>query len=655
MPGRPRSDSDSTTDGQLSKAHCERPNRPRLKVRDAPVIVQLQRGLLRWFAYSRFSSLVSWLQVLVLKCVPLLSVAIVVRRFRHVVLLLQRMQKSLLMFSVRTAFETWALAEVGFWFYFQWKKRSLEERRAYQPSILWKAPGERLASLRRVLTSVEHIHTGDGFLARAGYKPEEPDNSTHSRQERRRPSLELHLRQHGRTSSLDGLDAPVANSARLSTSPSVENLLRSWSSSNCLISGAQSAAKDQDGSTLRDMKRLEFCSWFSFTRPQRICQDITEIRRGNIEEWVLSYWFDGAERARAEDLTAEETIELRQLTDEVIKWVDLPLGDRRTDTSDKNPKLRCFRMRNDPFPAVHRPLFVYVATAWVLPILGHRILAWLGFRPYRSGSMEYWFRPCSTTSRQSWRPYQLAGDLKPLVFIHGIGVGPSMCLSFLQRLVQTLGQDNPIFVVDLSSISMRFVDEVPGSTEVTTNMVSMLKVWGFEQAHFMGHSFGTFVLAWMLRYQRAAVERITFLDPVCFLTLRVFKECHELQQLRMDSAMNTMEMGIKYFVLTELFVCNFVCRCFFWEESNLDMRDLEGINALVVLEADDLIVQTHSVRRLVLADQQRRARKAASLAEASSLELLWLEGQPHAGFLVDTEANKELTARLQSFHSKQLS
>lgn len=229
-----------------------------------------------------------------------------------------------------------------------------------------------------------------------------------------------------------------------------------------------------------------------------------------------------------------------------------------------------------------------------------------------------------------------------------------MCLSFLQRLVQNLGQDNPIFVVDLSSISMRFVDEVPGSAEVTTNMVNMLKVWGFEKAHFMGHSFGTFVLAWMLRYQRAAVERISFIDPVCFLTLRVFKECHELQQLRWDSAMNTMEMGIKYFVLTELFVCNFVCRCFFWEESNLDMRDLEGVNALVVLEADDVIVQTHSVRRLVLADQQRRARKATSLAEASSLELLWLEGHPHAGFLVDTEANKELTARLQSFHSKQI-
>ena len=33
-----------------------------------------------------------------------------------------------------------------------------------------------------------------------------------------------------------------------------------------------------------------------------------------------------------------------------------------------------------------------------------------------------------------------------------------------------------------------------------------------------------------------------------------------------------MEIAIKYFVMTELFVCNFVCRCFFWEESNLAPR-----------------------------------------------------------------------------------
>ena len=38
-----------------------------------------------------------------------------------------------------------------------------------------------------------------------------------------------------------------------------------------------------------------------------------------------------------------------------------------------------------------------------------------------------------------------------------------------------------------------------------------------------------------------------------------------------------MEIAIKYFVMTELFVCNFVCRCFFWEESNLEPWPLRSL------------------------------------------------------------------------------
>ena len=39
-----------------------------------------------------------------------------------------------------------------------------------------------------------------------------------------------------------------------------------------------------------------------------------------------------------------------------------------------------------------------------------------------------------------------------------------------------------------------------------------------------------------------------------------------------------MEIAIKYFVTTELFVCNFVCRCFFWEESHLAPRQSERLS-----------------------------------------------------------------------------
>ncbi|CAE7469449.1 unnamed protein product, partial [Symbiodinium pilosum] len=168
--------------------------------------------------------------------------------------------------------------------------------------------------------------------------------------------------------------------------------------------------------------------------------------------------------------------------------------------------------------------------------------------------------------------------------------------------------EHPIFLVDTAGISMRFSDDVPGAHEVATNIGNMLQVWGLQTAHFIGHSFGAFVVAWVLRYASSYVARTTLIDPVCFLLLKVLSQGHELQQVRHDTGMDPMEIVLKYFVMTELFICNFVCRCFFWEESHLDMQDLEGTSALIVLESEDLVVPTYSVRSLVLAEQRRRAK-----------------------------------------------
>jgi len=400
------------------------------------------------------------------------------------------------------------------------------------------------------------------------------------------------------------------------------------------------------------LKHLELCSWFSTLTAggkRDICRDVQQIRRGNIEQWVLSYFFDGAESTM--ELTDLEFCELQELVDVVAQWAQLPLSDTLSQWAGKNQGLKCFRMRNDPFPAVHRPLLAYVNTAFVAPAIGHQALSLMGFRPFRSGSTEYWLRPVEHANhwKKGLRPRVLESG-KALVFCHGVGVGPSMCLTFLQLLTRTLGQEHPIFLVDTAGISMRFSDDVPGAREVAANIENMLQVWGLKQAHFVGHSFGAFVVAWVLRYANHIVERTTLIDPVCFLVLKILVQGHELQQVRHDNVMDPMEIAIKYFVTTELFVCNFVCRCFFWEESNLDMQDLEGTKSLIVLESEDLIVPTYSVRSLLFAEQSRRANAMKTHPSETGLELHWIEDQPHAGFLLDMVANRDVCSRLQRFH-----
>jgi len=441
----------------------------------------------------------------------------------------------------------------------------------------------------------------------------------------------LGIRRAGRTTSLD----KILQSREASPVAGVENI-----------------------GDLRYLKELELCSWFQRLRPSReICRSAGEVCKGNLEEWILSYWFDGAEDSRS--FTSDEKFELEQLVEEVARWCGLSEVRRamrmpdRMDWNCKNPTLRCFRLRSDPFPAVHRPLFVYFFTAVAAPLIGHRSLLNLGFRPYRSGSTEYWLRPPSPNvawmqGREGCRPHLTAGK-RPIVFCHGIGTGPAMCLPFLQLLAQTLGTEHTLFLVDTAAVSMRFADEVPGAREMASNMVDMLEVWGFKHAHFVGHSFGSFLLAWMLRYQPSYVAKCTFIDPVCFLVLKVLVEGHELQQVKSDMSMDTMEMGMKYFVMTELFVCNLMCRCFFWEESQIDMEDLAGKDTLIILESEDQLVPTRSVQRLVFAERKRRA-YCSDGQEGAKLDVTWIDGQPHAGFLVDAEANMEVIERLHSFH-----
>lgn len=80
------------------------------------------------------------------------------------------------------------------------------------------------------------------------------------------------------------------------------------------------------------------------------------------------------------------------------------------------------------------------------------------------------------------------------------------------------------------------------------------------------------------------------------------------------------------------------------------MCDLEGMEALLILESEDLIVPTHTVRQLARAEQQRRARRTDRRSDGTGLEILWVDGQPHAGFLMDAEANCDVNERLRAFH-----
>jgi pimeloyl-ACP methyl ester carboxylesterase len=166
-----------------------------------------------------------------------------------------------------------------------------------------------------------------------------------------------------------------------------------------------------------------------------------------------------------------------------------------------NPRARALRPTVDPVRALHRPLAVYACVAALEAAA--RALLWLqGFRRAQLGGFRYWFREGGGDS----------GDASPLVFMHGVGQGLLPYVHWLWTL-----RSRPVFLLELPHVSMRVWERVPAARETADAVAAMLGERGFARCVAVGHSFGTFGVAWLVRYRPEALRGAVLLDPVCLL------------------------------------------------------------------------------------------------------------------------------------------
>ena len=79
--------------------------------------------------------------------------------------------------------------------------------------------------------------------------------------------------------------------------------------------------------------------------------------------------------------------------------------------------------------------------------------------------------------------------------------------------------------------------------------------------HFIGHSFGSIVCAWVMRIQPELACRMTFLDPVCFLLCK-----HDVAYNFLYKTAETYgELLMQWFVGSELYIAYTLTRRFFWQ------------------------------------------------------------------------------------------
>lgn len=499
--------------------------------------------------------------------------------------------------------------EVLFFCYYCYKRAMLQEP-ALPPRM---AAGKSMDVLRRVFQATLDIQASGRMLEGS----------------RSHEMLATHLSPEASVQDFQEALLPKRNESN------VEQLLREWDSLKrvtsqnlapaVMLGEKERAAMENamDDAELLALKHAEISGWFFDRRTgcRWPAANVAEIHRGNLAEWMAWAFF----HCTPDEVPAQRRHELVQLVDEGAKWagVEFPTG--------YNPHVQAMRLTMDPIPSEHRPLVYYIVTALAMPIVNNYNLENLGFRRHRSGTLWYWLRRGRGRSAQP-----------PIVFCHGVGVNLLPYVHFISELLRQMPKGKDIFLVSLPHISMRIKEDVPSSAEMVACLRDMLLSWDHTSAHFVGHSFGSIVVAWMCRNAQETVAVATFLDPVCFLLIKP-DVCYNFMYRQPETA---TQLLMHYFVARELYIAHSLSRNFFWYQNLLWPEELQ-VPCMVMLSGEDSIVPAHSVRRYLTGWIERQ--------KGNSFRLLWFPNMGHGEMNfgpVGLAACKRIVAEMMSLEAQ---
>jgi len=230
-------------------------------------------------------------------------------------------------------------------------------------------------------------------------------------------------------------------------------------------------------------KRDFLSSWFYDTPFER-------LRREDIISFLAWLHFGIQE----ENLTPSQrnevvSTDLPRLEYEVNNGKTLPLRSKGEE------ELVCVRFNLEPLRFRHKPLFFYIITHGTR-LFATKALEDIGFsyNPPKNPTKDlgYFFRPGTLSTNSE------ASKQTPLVFVHGVGG-----ISYYFNLIKDLGDKSeaPIILVDLPFISLQVSDDIPLVADQVKSVCSILdkKIGAHKKATFVGHSFGSLILSWMVQ------------------------------------------------------------------------------------------------------------------------------------------------------------
>ncbi|KAF3919753.1 hypothetical protein ABW20_dc0108078 [Dactylellina cionopaga] len=342
--------------------------------------------------------------------------------------------------------------------------------------------------------------------------------------------------------------------------------------------------------------------------------DIADIKRDNAREFLRWSLFNSSGSWSEEsdgDSEHEEEVE------EYVAMLEEKMGHK---FEEGRGKAVCYRLTIDQVKMKHRPLAWYMLLGAIDTLTYIRLR--LSTHIYHRRSFSTFFSsfpfrletvftshktPVTTTAYWS-RPHR-SKTHKPILYIHGIGIGLHPYVEMLNTLASTL-PDVGILILEIDPVCSRICAPMLKRAEMLEEILTILSApahkTSYESFVLAANSYGTVIATHMLHDSRLSprIISLVLIDPVTIL-LHLPDVAYNFLRREPKRANERM---LHYFASTDQMVAHTLCRRFFWAENILWVEDLKGRNAVVYLGERDLIVDTGSVRRYLTGKYKRDAK-----------------------------------------------
>ncbi|CAI5475668.1 unnamed protein product [Closterium sp. Yama58-4] len=213
-----------------------------------------------------------------------------------------------------------------------------------------------------------------------------------------------------------------------------------------------------------------------------------------------------------------------------------------------------------------------------------------------------------------------------VVFVHGLGIGLTPYLGFIGMMKRTY-PNKKFIVAEMPHLAFRLSSASPTIDDIVAGLAEALQTQGLKRATFVGHSYGTFVLAQYVRKHFNTVAALGLMDPVCFLL------CIPKTLLNMiyKTPENIMDGLRWFFCARELQVARSLSRNFDWHACMLWPEEMPRQQSVVLMGGQDQIVPSNHIRTMLT---------------EKGVEFMYNDTYQHAQVLFSDTKQREFLTRL---------